>query len=99
MKKTILTISAFVLLASCTHKYTPVSSSMINITDYNIGDTGALKTGEACRITVFGFSAAETSTSIIDAMKEGEITKIKMVDRKTTIAPFYYKYCMVVHGL
>ena len=99
MKKVLISLTLIILASSCSYKYTPSSSAMINITDYNIGDTNLLRTGEACRTEILGISG-ESSTSVIDAMKNGNISKIKMVDKKNTIFfPFFVKNCTVVHGL
>ena len=99
MKKIIISLFALSALASCTYKYTPVSSSMIDVTNYNIGNINSLKTGEACITRVFGFSSPNASTSVIDAMRDGGISTIKMVDKKSTISLFYSKYCTIVHGI
>ncbi len=99
MKKTLTALTFLALLSSCSSKYTPASSVMINVTDYEIGNTSLLKTGEACSTSIMGITGSDSSTSIIDAMKNGGISKIKMVDRRTVISLFSYKDCIVVHGL
>ncbi len=98
MKKTLIA-ALLVCAASCTHKYTPTSSSMINVTDYEIGDAAKLKTGEACMTTFLGFPPAESSVSVIDAMKNGKITKIKMIDKSYSYYFLAAKECTIVHGL
>lgn len=100
MKKIFLTLISLTLFASCSHKYTPSSSAMINVTNYEIGDTNKLKTGEACITRVLGFSGFNSSTSVIDAMKNGNISTIKMIDSRFFVVPlFFSKNCTVVHGL
>lgn len=100
MKKTLLLISSILLLASsCTIKYTPVSSAMINVTDYEIGDLNKLKTGESCATYILGLHPVDASTSVIDAMKNGKITKIKMIDSSFSNYFFVHKVCTIVHGL
>jgi hypothetical protein len=99
MKKIILSLSLIFAAASCTYKYTPETSAMINITDYDIGNVNSLKTGESCYTRFFLFPALESSTSVIDAMRNGGISKIKMVDKKVYDSFFVYKSCTVVHGL
>ena len=99
MKNILIVLFSSLILSSCTYKYTPSSSAMINVTNYNIGDTSKLKTGESCYTAIMGFSAFDSSTSVIDAMKDGGISTIKMIDNKTVLAPFFYKKCTVVHGL
>ncbi len=93
-------MSALLLsLASCTYKYTPASSAMINVTDYEIGDLSKLKTGEACMTRVLGFPPSNASTSVIDAMKDGKISKIKMIDSSVSSTVFTSTVCIIVHGL
>ena len=87
------------LVGSCSYKYTPATSSMINVTDYTIGDINKLKTGEACITRVLGFSLSEASTSVIDAMRNGGISKIKMIDKSFSDNVFTTKECTIVHGL
>ncbi len=100
MKKTLIILSTLLLAtASCTHKYTPTSSSMINVTDYEVGDLSKLKTGEACMTRVLGFPPVNASTSVIDAMKDGKISKIKMIDNSISNNVFTTKVCTIVHGL
>ncbi len=98
MKIKILSILALLTFSSCSYKYTPSSSLMINATNYDIGDTSLLKTGEACN-SAFLFFQIDSSSSVIDAMKNGKISKIKMIDERIVTAPFFYKNCTVVHGL
>ncbi len=88
-----------IVLASCSHKYTPATSAMINVTDYTIGDISKLKTGEACATRVLGFPSTESSTSVIDAMRNGGISKIKMIDKSVSDNFFTHKECTIVHGL
>lgn len=99
MKKTLAILASISLLASCTYKYTPATSSMVNLTDYEIGNINSLKTGEACATSFMGIPSFESSTSVIDAMKNGGISKIKLVDKKVYNSFFVYKQCTVVHGL
>ena len=80
MKKTLLLATVLFSIASCTYKYTPASSAMLNITNYEIGNINSLKTGEACDARFFGIGSSDASTSIIDAMRNGNISTIKMVD-------------------
>lgn len=99
MKKALIAVMFFASLSSCSYKYTPDTSAMINVTDYDIGNLNALKSGESCSASFFGFSSSSSSTSVIDAMKNGNISKIKMVDKRVVAAPFFYKNCTIVHGL
>lgn len=100
MKKSLIVLSLLLLAAtSCTYKYTPTSSAMINVTNYEIGDLSKLKTGEACITKILGFPPSEASTSVIDAMKNGNITKIKMIDSSVSDNFFSKKVCTIVHGL
>ncbi len=99
MKKLLTVLAFLTLLSSCSYKYTPESSAMINVTDYDIGNTNSLKTGESCSAMIMGFRSTDSSTSVIDAMRNGGISKIKMVDKRIVVAPFFYKDCTVVHGL
>jgi hypothetical protein len=99
MKKTLLLATLLFSIASCTYKYTPASSAMIHVTNYKIGDINKLKTGEACAARFLGIGSSDASTSIIDAMRNGNISTIKMVDKKTTIGFLYRKDCTIVHGL
>jgi hypothetical protein len=98
MKKILLSISVLFLLSSCSSKYTPPSSAMINVTNYKIGDVSLLKTGKACYSTFFGIPY-EKSSSVIDAMRNGNISTIKMIDKEFTYAFVVNKYCTIVHGL
>ncbi len=100
MKKSLIALSILLFAAtSCTYKYTPSSSAMINVTNYEIGDLSKLKTGEACMTRILGFPPSEASTSVIDAMRNGNITKIKMIDSSVSNNFFSTKVCIIVHGL
>jgi hypothetical protein len=100
MKKALIIFAALLLtVTSCSYKYTPTSSAMINVTDYEIGDLSKLKTGEACMTKILGFPPVNGNTSVIDAMKNGNISKIKMIDSSISDNIFTIKICTVVHGL
>lgn len=99
MKKLIILSTLLLTSTSCTYKYTPISSAMINVTDYEIGDLSKLKTGEACMTRVLGFPPSNASTSVIDAMKDGKISKIKMIDSSVSSTVFTSTVCIIVHGL
>ena len=99
MKKIAFMILLCLTAFSCTYKYTPVSSKIMNVTNHDLGDFSKLKKGEACIESVLGFNGFNNSTSVIDAMKDGKITKIKYIDSKYYVAPFYSKRCTVVYGL
>lgn len=98
MKKILLIVLSLFVVSSCSYKFTPSTSAMINVTDYEIGDLNKLKRGESCSKTILFFPEVDSSTSVIDAMKDGGISKIKMIDRSFFYAFFYSKTCTIVHG-
>ena len=98
MKKILSVVLSLIILSSCSYKFTPSTSAMINVTNYEVGDLNKLKTGESCSKTILFFPEFDSSTSVIDAMRDGGISKIKMIDRSFFSALLYSKTCTIVHG-
>jgi hypothetical protein len=55
------------------------------------------KKGEACSWTVMFFGPFG-STSIIDAAKDGNISKVELTEQTSNIYPFVSKTCTIVYG-
>ena len=88
------TIIFTALLVGCTTATPTVH--IVNLTDANL--TVELKKGESCEkyyLLIFG---PVGNKSVIDAAKQGKVTKIKSVDYATEEYGIYSKNCVYVYG-
>ncbi|MDF3818616.1 TRL domain-containing protein [Leptospira sp. 96542] len=111
MKKFYLIISVFsiFLINNCVSSPFP-SAVFLNTTQHVMGDTKGLvltsakiqKSGKSCSMSGFltNIFYYGNGNSIEDAMKNGEITKISLIDRNSlSILGFlFYRECIVVWG-
>lgn len=99
MKKLIiilLLVSYSIVFAGCSLQ----SSQVLNNTDlsrFDFSDASSLKEGSACATYVLGLGPFG-STSVMDAIKAGNITTVKVVDYKQGWYLLVSKHCVVVYG-
>ncbi|MCP5169603.1 MAG: hypothetical protein H6999_07590 [Hahellaceae bacterium] len=93
MKK-ILAILAIASLSGCS----VVALNSANTADLNKVDfKKSFRTGEACESTFLIFGPFGSS-SVVDAAKSGKLSKVDVVEQKSTNYFIASKRCTIVHG-
>lgn len=90
-------LAAVVLTSGCIYRQTPASNlNYLPTVDFSRIDE--MKKGIACETDLFGFLSLEGSQSVVDAAKQGGLSKVLLVDRDTTWYILWTKTCTVVYG-
>ncbi|MFC1659743.1 TRL domain-containing protein [Pseudomonadota bacterium] len=98
MKK-IITLTFLLLLGACSIQRTPYSSRWIDVRDYDIGNVSFLKEGKACENYLFWIPLpGKNSSSVVKAMEDARISKLKMIDDKKFITGIWNQRCTIVYG-
>lgn len=97
MKKLMLLVAtmAVVGLSGCATMLTPVT----NVADLKNADFSQnMKRGQSCANFILGFIGPFGDASIVEAAKDAHISKVKVVDYKSTWYVVLAQRCVVVYG-
>lgn len=82
-------------ISGCSTMHTPAG----NMTDIKSTDfSKSMKQGEACATYLFGLIGPFGDSSLVDAAKNGGISKVEVVDYKDGFYIFISRHCTVAHG-
>ena len=98
MKKLIvfMLFAGFIVFAGCAVQMSPVLNNT-DLSRFDFSNASSLKEGIACATYVLGLGPFG-STSVMDAIKAGNITTVKVVDYKQGWYLLVSKHCVVVYG-
>lgn len=82
-------------LAGCATMITPVTN-MANVK--NVDFSQDMKRGQSCANFILGFIGPFGNASIVEAAKNAQISKVKVVDYKSTWYLVLAQRCVVVYG-
>lgn len=84
-------------LSACTFKYTPIAATVeVGSTDFsNIDD---FKEGKACQNLLFGALPVGGQATVTDAIKDGGIKTVRLVDHEVNNYYVFATRCVVVLG-
>jgi hypothetical protein len=93
----LIVLSLFIVLfAGCAVQSTPVLNNT-DLSRFDFSQAASLKEGSACATYVLGLGPFG-SASVMDAIKEGKIKTVKVVDYKHTWLLLVSKDCVTVYG-
>jgi len=90
----IASMIAMVLLVSGCATHSP-SINTVDVTDKDLTN---LKSGTACGTYIFGLIGPFSEESIVTAAKNGNVTKIKAIDKSINNYVIFSQNCITVHG-
>lgn len=100
MKKTRLLafglwLIAAVAISGCSTMHTPAG----NMTDIKSTDfSKSMKQGKSCATYLFGLIGPFGDSSLVDAAKNGGLSKVEVVDYKDGFYILFSQHCTVAHG-
>ena len=82
-------------LAGCSTLWTPV----VNSTDLQTTNfSKPMKQGESCQTYILGILGPFGNASVVEAAKNGEMSKVNVVDGKTSNYIIFAQNCVVAYG-
>ena len=95
--RTLLLATAALGLSACTFKYTPIASTVeVGTTDFSNIDS--YKEGKACQTLLFGALPIGGQATVTDAIKDGKLKTVRLVDQEITNYYLFAKRCVIVLG-
>ena len=86
-------LASVLLISGCTSH-----SPSLNTVDVTNKDLTHLKSGKACGTYILGLIGPFGQESIVDAAIDGNVTKIKALDKNTDNFLIFSRNCITVHG-
>jgi hypothetical protein len=95
MKKALLILVTTLVISGCSIN----SRNGVNTSDLNNVDfTKDFKSGDACEFRFLIFFGPFGDASVVKAAKSADITKVDLVEYKSTSYIVFGKSCTIVHG-
>lgn len=96
MKKFLLSAALLLSLSACSMQSTPFINST-DVRDVDFSTIGSMREGRDCAYWILFFGPFGNN-SLIEAVKNGGIRKVEVVDKSVHAYPFVAKECIRVYG-
>lgn len=97
LKKYFITLFILLFTSSCL-TYSPVVNTDLEEIDFS--ELPLYEKGSDCSLTILGFLTVDDSATLLNAVRDAKISKVKVVDNSYNYAlfPFFTKRCITVYG-